>query len=93
MYYHFFAPSWPLLWNDSFQGTGGTPSTITLSAGGVYIFDSPGASGTTLDLKKVTLTDDGAGATLVFTCSSGASSAQQPWPSQMWTPIRVAPCV
>jgi Flp pilus assembly protein TadG len=66
-----------------FHGTGGTPSTITLSAGGVYIFDSQGASGTTLDLKKVTLTDDGAGATLVFTCSTCASSASPPWPSTM----------
>jgi Flp pilus assembly protein TadG len=63
-----------------FHGTGGTPSTITLSAGGVYIFDSQGASGTTLDLKKVTLTDDGAGATLVFTCSTCSSSS---WPSTM----------
>jgi Flp pilus assembly protein TadG len=63
-----------------FHGTGGTASTITLSAGGVYIFDSQGASGTTLDLKKVTLTDDGAGATLVFTCSTCSSSS---WPSQM----------
>ena len=63
-----------------FHGTGGTPSTITLSAGGVYIFDSQGASGTTLDLKKVTLTDQGAGATLVFTCSTCSSSS---WPSQM----------
>ena len=63
----------------TFHGTGGTP-TIVLSSG-VYIFDSQGTSGTTLDLKKVTLTDKGVGATLVFTCSTCTSPSK--WPSKM----------
>jgi Flp pilus assembly protein TadG len=62
-----------------FHGTGGTP-TIVLSTG-VYIFDSQGATGTTLDLKKVTLTDKGVGATLVFTCSTCAKPSN--WPATM----------
>jgi Flp pilus assembly protein TadG len=63
--------------------SGGPPSTIVLSTG-VYIFDSTGNTGnntTTLDIKNVTMTDEGAGATLVFTCSACGST----WPSQMMT--------
>jgi Flp pilus assembly protein TadG len=66
-----------------FHGTGSTPSTIVLSTG-VYIFDSYGSaspSNATLDLKKVTLTDEGVGATLVFTCSTCSGSSG--WPSTM----------
>jgi Flp pilus assembly protein TadG len=63
------------------HGTGGTP-TIVLSTG-VYIFDSQGKTGTTLDLKNVAFTDKGVGATLVFTCSTCSSPSK--WPPQMMT--------
>ena len=55
---------------------------ITLQAG-IYILDSNGSSNTTLVVNNATLTDNGAGATLVFTCSTCTSSASPPWPSTM----------
>jgi hypothetical protein len=64
----------------SLKSTGSSPSTFILSTG-VYIFDSQGSTSTTLDLEKVTLTDEGAGATLVFTCSTCTIPLQ--WPSPM----------
>ena len=72
----------------SLQGQGPcnttTPCPTATLSSGVYIFDSYGdTSDTTLDIKKFTLTDDGAGATLVFTCSTCTSSSQ--WPSQIMT--------
>ena len=53
---------------------------ITLT-GGVYILDSNGSSATTVVVKNATLTDNGAGSTLVFTCSTCLSASQ--WPSTM----------
>ena len=53
---------------------------ITLTAG-IYILDSAGSSNTTLVVKNATLTDNGAGVTLVFTCSTCTKSSQ--WPSTM----------
>ena len=51
---------------------------------GVYIFDAQGSSGTGLTLKHTTLTDDGAGVTLVFTCTaSGQPCNSSQWPSNM----------
>jgi hypothetical protein len=66
----------------SLQGQGGGTPTATLSPG-VYIFDSHGdTADTTLDLKKFTLTDDGQGVTLVFTCTvSGLPCSSSQWPS------------
>jgi hypothetical protein len=51
---------------------------------GVYILDAQGSSGTGLTVKHTTLTDGGAGVTLVFTChASGLPCNSSQWPSTM----------